>query len=103
MLFIPETWRKERSIVWAKAVKRSGKTNTELVPKKKLAFNEFSPGATYVSPTPAQLEKGVDPSHNAPSFAALKSVLSRKSIEKRIRVRFQDANVSLMLDRCHSS
>ena len=103
MIFFPETWRKERSVVWAKAVKR---VETSAPPsKKRIDFDdEFSPGATYVSPTPAQLEQGVDPTYSAPSFEALKAVLSRKAIEGKgvVRVSLKDANVRQHHSRVYS-
>ena len=96
MIFLPETWRKERSIVWAKAVKRVEAT-TKSTPKKQINYDELSPGATHVSPTPAQIEEGTDPAYNPPSFEALKAVLSRKAIpEKAVRVNLRDANVRLL-------
>ena len=94
MIFLPETWRKERSITYAIALKRTeGQKAGVEISENKVDFDKFSPGTTYVS-TPAQIEEGLDLSHKAPTFAALKSVLSRKLVEtKLVRVSFKDANV----------
>ena len=95
VIFLPETWRKERSVAWTQAAKRA-ETKAELLEEKTARYNfeEFSPEATHVSPTPAQLEYGLDPTHKAPTFDALRSVLSTKPPEKpAVRVSLRDANV----------
>ena len=93
----PETFRKERSLAWQLAAERSKLANENTFSVEK--FDQFSADQTAAA-TPAQLEFGINPTHRAPTFAALRAVLSQSPKKKHddVQVTFLDANVSHILN-----
>lgn len=102
MIWLPETFRKERSLAWRLAMQRArAHAKAELLkaradlPTETKGNDRPARTTTFLAPSPSQLERSEAPPQ--PAFTTLnrvKSVLSLRSGEDNVKIHLRDVNVS---------
>lgn len=99
MLWLPETFRKERSLAWRLAMQRARahakadllKARGDLPVEDKKQDPRPAPSTTFLSPTPSQLER-TDGSATFSALNRVKSALSLRSGEDNVKIHLRDIN-----------
>jgi hypothetical protein len=107
MIWLPETFRKERSLAWRLAMQRArAHAKAELLkargdlPTETKANDRPARTTTFLAPSPSKLERSDAPPQ--PAFSTLnrvKSALSLRSGEDNVKIHLRDVNVSTWLAR----
>lgn len=102
MIWLPETFRKERSLAWRLAMQRArAHAKAELLkargdlPTETKGNDRSARTTTFLAPSPSQLERSDAPPQ--PTFSTLnrvKSALSLRSGEDNVKIHLRDVNVS---------
>jgi len=107
MIWLPETFRKERSLAWRLAMQRArAHAKAELLkargdlPTETKANDRPARTTTFLAPSPSQFERNDAPPQ--PAFSTLnrvKSALSLRSGEDNVKIHLRDVNVSTWFAR----
>lgn len=107
MVWLPETFRKERSLAWRKAMRASKAHDLAILQKARKDLPDATPAegrkskTAFTAPTPSQLERigpGLGQPQASAGFSAMSRIvsgLSLRSGEDNVKIHFRDVNVRI--------
>ncbi|KAK4702570.1 hypothetical protein P7C70_g3653, partial [Phenoliferia sp. Uapishka_3] len=101
MIWLPETFRKERSLAWRLAMERAQKhARDDLIKARKElptgdVIAERQSKTAFAAPTPSQLERNAPPPPAFPGITRMITGLSLRSGEDNVKIHFRDVNPNI--------